>query len=308
MNSLYIGPYRQVDNLGILSRLYLQDFASISSKMMSRPVYLNIHPKYLGGQLDSENNIENLDTIIQNLPIDMLVSDYKKTNIAIPIISNKRFSPKDIAKLNKFNYVLVDDPCAYEELSSNLNVNVFFIKPNIHNHYKKVYLVADYSSNVDLIDTIILQFSSLLSKHRNLSLVLFLSGIDQQTSSLLESKIRTIYEKFSLRTDTMHIIMIASELDEESHVVAHNTGDIFLNLNDFPRNSLNFYLAEALNKPVLDLSDIDKCVINYRNNTYSEDGINIADPCSLSHYMARAISNNNHTENFKSQYIKDIIK
>lgn len=326
MNSLYIGPYRQVDNLGILSRLYLQDFASISSKMMSRPVYLNMHPKFLGGQLDSENNIENLDTIIQNLPIDMLVSDYKKTNIAIPIISNKRFSPKDIAKLNKFNYVLVDDPCAYEELSSNLNVNVFFIKPNIsyekiklaagnkrfnlgiHNHYKKVYLVADYSSNVDLIDTIILQFSSLLSKHRNLSLVLFLSGIDQQTSSLLESKIRTIYEKFSLRTDTMHIIMIASELDEESHVVAHNTGDIFLNLNDFPRNSLNFYLAEALNKPVLDLSDIDKCVINYRNNTYSEDGINIADPCSLSHYMARAISNNSHTENFKSQYIKDIIK
>ena len=141
MNSLYIGPYRQVDNLGILSRLYLQDFASISSKMMSRPVYLNMHPKYLGGQLNSENNIENLDTIIQNLPIDMLVSDYKKTNIAIPIISNKRFSSKDIAKLNKFDYILVDDPFAYDELSSKLsNLNLFFIKPNIS--YEKIKLAA----------------------------------------------------------------------------------------------------------------------------------------------------------------------
>jgi len=326
MNSLYIGPYRQIDNLGILSRLYLQDFSSVSSKIMSRPFYLSMHPKYLGGQLNSENNIENIDTIIQNLPIDMLVSDYKKTNIAIPIIGNKRFSDKDIAKLNKFNYVLVDDPYAYEELSSKLN-NTFFIKPNIsyekikfavgnkrfnlsiHNHYKKVYLVADYSSNSDLIDTIILQFSALLSKYRNLSLVLFLSGLDQQTSSLLESKIRTIYEKFSLRTDTVHIIMIASELDEESHLIAHNTGDIFLNLNDFPRNSLNFYLAESLNKPVLDLSDINKCVVNYRNNTYVDSGINIADPCSLSQFMDKAISDNKHTENFrKSQYIKDVIK
>ena len=158
MNSLYIGPYRQIDNLGILSRLYLQDFSSVSSKIMSRPFYLSMHPKYLGGQLNSENNIENIDTIIQNLPIDMLVSDYKKTNIAIPIIGNKRFSDKDIAKLNKFNYVLVDDPYSYEELSSKLN-NAFFIKPNIsyekiklaagnkrfnlsiHNHYKKVYKI-----------------------------------------------------------------------------------------------------------------------------------------------------------------------
>lgn len=326
MNTLYIGPYRQIDNVGILSRLYLQDFNTVSKSLMSRPIYLDNQSKYIAGQLEYEKDISDIDTIVQNVPISMLVPEQLKSNIAIPIVGNKKFSDKEKQILAKFDYVLIDDPLAYELLSADLE-NVFFIKPDIsyeklklaagnkrfnlgiHNHYKKIYLVADYNNNVDLIDTIILQFSSLLSKYRNLSLILFLSGMDQQASTLLESKIRTIYEKFGLKTDTIHIIMIASELDEESHIIAHNTGDILLNLNDFPRNSLNFYLAESLNKKVLDLSDVPHCSVVYRNNTYFNDGVSIADPCGLSNAIENIITMNNHTNKFNwSKYIKEIVK
>lgn len=325
MNALFIGPYRQINNIGILSRLYMQDLGRCSNQLMSRPVYLGTQPKYISNDLSYEKSISNIDTIIQNLPIDMLVTEYKKNNIAIPIIGNKKFSQKEISLLDQFDHVLIDDPMNYQILSNVLN-NVSFIKPEIsydklklsagtkkfnlgiHNHYKKMYLIADYNTNTDLVDNVIIQFSALLSKYRNISLILFLSGLDQQSSSLLESKIRTIYEKFSLKTETIHIIMIGSELDEEAHIIAHNTGDIFLNLNDFPRNSLNFYLAESLDKKVLDLTDTSICTIKYRNNNYVDDGVNIADACALTHSLEKMILEDKHTNNFESsKYIKDVL-
>ena len=74
MNILYVGSYRMDDDVGEISRLYLQDIAS-KHNVTARPIFINkntikaIDPKII----ELENNLfSEYDYCIQALPMEML--------------------------------------------------------------------------------------------------------------------------------------------------------------------------------------------------------------------------------------------
>lgn len=111
MNVFYVGPYRQRDSWGDISRSYIK-FLSKHTDLAIRPVYYNSSNESCNideelQQLESKK-IEDKDIIIQHgLPYNLIYDGSFNKNIAITSVSCCIGNTSWVANLNLFDKIIV---------------------------------------------------------------------------------------------------------------------------------------------------------------------------------------------------------
>jgi hypothetical protein len=261
MTSVFIGPYRQYDYVGQVSRAYLQSiYRTHTNKNLSfigRPLFID--PSVATPNNDSsfdiiENVPDNLSLngIIQHAPIEYLAIQKYTKNIAIPIINNKVSRMpynQNYQKLNSFDNILVENEHDKNLLiKSNVScpITVFdesFLDKDISDHRNKSYALGEknkdtfvfgfigaYRQNISIIQKIITSFLVSFRSSGDVALVVSCRGTEQDKKEL-ENYYNDLKKRLSI-IDHDHIIFIFNGLDIESAIASLNTFDCFLSIND----------------------------------------------------------------------------
>lgn len=319
MNILYLGPYRQNDDIGVLSRIYLN---SISTKfsVCSRPVYLN----------NNANNSQNIfitekcsstdfDVLVQHLPIDNLAinSNFSK-NICIPIIDSKLLNSDQTSKLNFFDQIFIDNyflyrqiktiniaPSKYRLLGVELPPEIFHTNKynlSLYDFSTKLYTILDFQKNLDMINDLCASFVSMSKNIKNLSLLLFLYNIDNNLLQGLNNRIKDLYSAFNSKLTTINIVPIGINNDLQSLILCHNTGDVFLDISETNKIPLNYHIAKNLDRKILDPTTLNYSMSLFRNNTYSPDGYDYVSGTSIYDNLTKILANNSTQHNIYKDY------
>lgn len=330
MNILYIGPYRQNNVIGWTSASLLQHLLSGKKHNITcRPIYLepgNSTTNISTSIIDAEQIVnDSYDIIIQHSDIDSLIKIHSiKKNIAIPILQDRYIDSSTITNLSTFDQILVDTKSDYQRLQqyqtiknkvktydydvaiSGKSNSTFRI--GVLECAKKIYFVGKYSNNIDNIIHICKAFIHNIGMHEYV-LLLFLFDLDTSKKNHIESIINKYYMLHDMRHTINRIVIAPIETALNDLFVAHQTGDIFLDLQDDHSNTLNTKIAKSLNKQIVqfDYSDI---VFGFdRNGQHhktgftgvSEEAINIAINNCILNYR------NNDPQPFKKENILNLI-
>lgn len=297
MNTLYIGPYRQNDDYGILSKLYLQNLIESKSKVTCRPIYLSakhIEP-YSQDLLKHEKTIyNNYDCLIQHCPIDMLTKHggFLK-NIAIPIFGHsKNIQPYQINTLSTFDKVVVDNDANEAMLvKSGLDKNISRItypiiedlviklkdkKLNlgVHNSATKFYLFGNLVDHADIIQKILVSFYISFRCEYGKSLILFIEETNKKEQLEFLNTIKALKAKLKIVSMDRSIseFVIFKNFSFEEKIAAHNTCHVFLNLTQ--KSTLQEQYAKYFGNTVLNHSNIETIdVPDYSSETYSPEDL-----------------------------------
>lgn len=291
MNILYIGPYRNKDINGLTSMqilLYLID--KLSSRVRSAPLYfdpLSAEKLVPSTIIETEKrSLESYDTIIQHTHVDQLSKIHKiSKNIAIPIVDSNGVDAKALDELSMFDSILVDTKLAYNKLAKytvirnklhTFNYNISYPNDTISRsvydigvlqHSKKMYFIGHYQKNITNIANICKSFVSNV-KSNEYTLLLFLYGLDFSAKTNLENLVKQLYINHDLKYTINRILIIPIEFNLTNLIGAHNTGDIFLDLQDDSSNSLNTKIAKALNKTIVQYG-ADHLIFSFDRNNKS---------------------------------------
>jgi len=261
MTTIFVGPYRQYDYTGQISKIYLDSIsrAAINRKMsvISRPLFID-NMSIIGENNDSLNRMEfiadnlELEAIVQHAPVEYLLTQKYTKNIAIPIIGNRiSKSPynQNYQKLNSFDYILVDNE--YDKtllIRSNITSPIFvfdepFPDKDIVEHSSKKYnlgekigdnfifgFIGAYKQNISIIQKIIVSFLISFRSCSDVHLLLCSKGTEQDRRDI-ENYYKEIKQKLKI-IDYDNVIFIFNGLETESVIASLNTFDCFLSLND----------------------------------------------------------------------------
>ena len=208
MNTLYIAPYRQSDDNGIISQLYLQQLLDSSRYNLSaRPLYIDpscaIEVSEQSPLLVETNTLDHYDICIQYAPINLLRPyNVFKHNIAIPIFeSYKTLSNKHRQLLSGFDKIIINNNTSETMLvKSDLGSKIGRIKCpislntiekqkqqkinlNIHNNTKKFYFFGHIDQDWDLIQKILISFYLAFRCEYGYSLVLCMEGANGKSQN-----------------------------------------------------------------------------------------------------------------------------
>ena len=289
MNALYLGPYRQNNDEGVLSRLYLDRICS-TFNTVSRPIYINRRSTDTQAVFKSEStDLKHFDVLIQHLPINNLAIDKRfNHNICIPILNNSIINNDQINKLNLFDKILIDNTYLYKVLSKKIKSTKYnLIRPDIskiqshsnkfnlsaYEFTQKIYTICDFQNNIDLIHSLCSCFIRLNKEFSNLCLLIFIYDIDSTAIQNISNNIKELYKICQNKINNINIIPISINNDIESLMLCHNTGDIFLDISENNKTPLNYSLAKQMNNKILDFTNIDMSISLTRNNVYFSDGV-----------------------------------
>ena len=255
MNILYIGSYRMNDDVGEISRLYLQDIAS-KHNVTARPIFINkniikiVDPKII----ELENNLfSEYDYCIQALPMEMLTfcGSIKKH---IALISHNYLNAINnysvINQLNRMDTVDVNNvkdesilvrsgiSCEIKKIDCPINIdmaNSIDKKFNfgIHSDHHKFYLFANYKEDIEIIQNAISAFYTAFRCREGHSLIMILEGSEQdkehlnKTRSELKKQIG-IPDEYNNSISELYIF---DQLSDSDKIMMHNSCDTFLNLS-----------------------------------------------------------------------------
>lgn len=292
MKILYIGPYRQNNDYGIMSKLHLQNLVQSNHHITSRPIYFseNHTERFAHDPLQYENIIhENYDYLIQYCPIDMLQrhGGFPK-NIAIPIFGRtKNVKSHTIKTLNMFDKVIVDNDMDESSLVRAGSVNHItkithpIIKDliagvrekklnlGIHNSATQFYFFGSIENDLDILQKILVSFYISFKGGYGKSLILFLDDTDKQNQIDFLNSIKEIKEKLKLNSSKSSVseFVIFKNLSFEEKIVAHNTCHVFLNFGE--KRILQEEYAKLFGNTILNSSNIETVdVPSYNANDY----------------------------------------
>lgn len=292
MNILYIGPYRQKDVNGLTSIQILSHLIQRGRhKIKCAPVYFDttrIDNEIPDNILDAEkHSLDHYDVIVQYAHTDQLMKiDKISKNIAIPIISCSRIKDSELEQLYRFDSVLVDTKLAYNKLVRNhtlrnkvhtFNYDISSLDQKIAKstynigvlqYATKVYFIGNYAKNITNIANLCKSFVANINS-QEYTLLLYLSGLDFSTKNNLDNLIKQLYINNNLQYTINRILIIPIEYTLTHLVRAHNTGDIFIDLQDDNSNSFNVKLAKYFNKTVVQYG-VENLAFQFdRNNSSS---------------------------------------
>ena len=261
MTSVFIGPYRQYDYLGQISRTYLQ---SIYLAYTNKKLSLISRPLFIDSSLTATNNIppldktedipENLalDCIIQHAPIEYLAIQKYTKNIAIPIMQNKISKMpynQNYQKLNSFDGVLVEnEQDKHLLIKSNISCPIIVFDESLSNkdilpHIDKSYnlgekmngvfvfgFIGAYKQNISIIQKIITAFLVSFRSSSDVSLIMSCRGTEQDKKEI-EKYYDDLKKRLSI-TEYNNILFIFSGLDIESSIASLNSFSCLLSIND----------------------------------------------------------------------------
>jgi hypothetical protein len=318
--------------IGITSLFVLANLLSKSNtKISARPIYLNnCEPVDIGDSsiLASEKNrFDNYDMVIQNVdPKEAIKIHSVPKNVIIPILNERILDENTISKLLDFDLVLTDTKNAYARIAntnhklSNKTKNYDYDIPmssipknkfniGILDNTKKLYFIGSYKHNVTNINYLCKSFIR-NTLNNECSLILFLFDIDAKIKNDIESMISKIYNENDIKHTINRVIVAPIDSTIDNILVAHQTGDIFIDLQDDNTNTLNNKLATILNKSIVSFT-VDDYEYNYdRNHCIYETGCSGVSYKSIDTKIKRAISDKTYSETiipFKKQHINKII-
>jgi len=280
MNILYVGPYRQDNFYGLYSQAVIQDLGSkhnlklrpifYNSSQIQRETLPNIFP-----QLENQT-LESYDCLIQHVALqDILYTNAFKRNIVIPIIDHEYddglISNKGVDEFfldsDCENIPLPEQKVKKFELNLDFSVDknqIFDIGPLIAT--RKLYFVGDYQDNIDIILSTIRSFVYLNNfLDTDISLALFVFNISAQEIQQIKEYIKKVYGVFGYKFIVDKISITPLSMNIQNILSAHNSGNIFLNLNTHACNAINSVIATSLSKEVVDFelnNDISNLYIN----------------------------------------------
>lgn len=313
MNILYLGPYRQYDYNGIISRKYINTIVrSKHIKLTTRPIYIDASCTYKDIPKDIvelENNILNkYDMLVQHLPLNYLAINKKMRNVAIPILNINTINTFNQYKLNEFDMVLVNNTYAKTSLDPLLNTPSkmfdFNIDTNmlreymgkkldlgIFNHFQKFYFIGDHNTNIDIVEDIIKAFYTNYYSFNDTCLILFLRNI----SSDIETYIKKIHDKFKIKDSIHSILIVPIGTNEQDIIMAHGSCNIFLDINDDNRESLHNKYVQFFKNKTITLLDLSLSKSRIRNNRTSMEYFDIVDTHNLSNHFINIINKSTAT-------------
>ena len=304
MNILYLGPYRQYDYNGIISRKYINTIVrSKHIKLTTRPIYIDASCTYKDipkNIVELEHNILNTyDMLVQHLPVNYLAINKKMKNVAIPILNINKVNTFNQYKLNEFDMVLVNNIYAKTSLDPLLNTPSkmfdFNIDTNmlreyigkkldlgIFNHFQKFYFIGDHNTNIDIVEDIIKAFYTNYYSFNDTCLILFLRNINSD----IETYIKKIHDKFKIKDSIHNILIVPIGNNEHDIIAAHGSCNIFLDINDDNRESLHNKYVQFFKNKTITLLDLSLSKSRIRNNKTSMEYFDTVDTYNLSnHFM-----------------------
>lgn len=261
MTTVFIGPYRQYDYIGQISKIYLESiyktFINRKMSVIGRPLFTDNMSviQNLGDRLNAIENIPEdiqLNGVIQHAPIEYLLIQKYTKNIAIPIIDNRISKTpynQNYQKLNSFDSILVDNEHDKTLLiKSNITCPItvfdesFSDKDTIEHSSKKYNLgekigdnfifgfIGTYKQNISIIQKIIVSFLISFRSSSDTNLLICCKGTEQDKRDLENYYTETKQKLKIIGYD--NIIFIFNSLEIESAMASLNTFDCFLSLND----------------------------------------------------------------------------
>jgi hypothetical protein len=322
MNILYLGQYRDVSINGLHSEAILNSLSNLGN-VTSRHILSDSCKTYNNRIVFSENKTnEEYDVLIQHLPINSLCYTQKiKRNIAIPILGSELLSEDDIGYLNLFDEVLVDEPLAKQTLDIVLNkpskpYNLKYqdlikktdqiISFPSHNQMKKFYAIMDYDHNNEHIFDLISEFIPATLNQENICLVLYLINSNSTHINQIQEHILGIQKICNINKENLAKIIVAPIPTTYSDLcLAHKAGDVFLDLQDYPKNSLNSYVASTYGNLIFSQSDSNTQFTNIRDGAFSLNGHIVFDKAFLKNITTGQVEATNNT--FTNNYLEDIL-
>lgn len=329
MNILYLGPYRQNNINGWTSTSLLKHLlSSKKNNITCRPVYVepsNTITEVEGIIKKSENTTyEHYDSIIQHANIDSLIKiNGIEHNIAIPIINDKLMNSENLENLCNFDKILVDTKLTYNRLqqykeiknkvktydyeldiksSSNSSFHIGILEQS-----KKIYFIGKYDSNLNNIVNICKAFIHNIQSNEYV-LILFLFDLDLSKKKYIESIINQYYLLHNMKYTINRTIIIPIDTKLDNMLVAHQTGNIYLDLQDDNSNSLNVKIASMLNKSIVQFNYDDMVFLFDRNNQHNTMGFTGVSEKAINREIYNCMNNNiNKPQIFKKENILNLL-
>jgi len=293
MNSLFVGPYRQNNLTGLTSLSILHHLAAnvpTTHNLCCRNIYtesVNIDRtnQLCDKFLDLEHSAKRPDIIIQHVPVDSVYLNRAVYNICIPIIDSRNIEMSQLIRLAACNKILVDNSYSYQLLSTLIPNKISLInyspiivdiaeqlKLGVYQHTQKLYFVGTYAENMDLLHDLILTFIVSMSGNSDVSLLLFLTNMSQKDVEALNKYVQQTYNDINVSNIFTKVIVIPIQPDLSIINNCHKTGDVYLAINDNPKNALNINYAKYHNKRVIDWSSLTYEYTYRRNKRISSIG------------------------------------
>lgn len=255
-NILYMGPYRQNDIFGEISRSYLRCI-KLSNNVLSVPIYYtnNVLDNYPNHK-DEIKTFSDFDCIIQHcLPGDFFVNKNYGKNIGITTIDTYDWSLNydSISNLNTLDEIWV---CSDKEqknlIKSGITTNIKKIHPsietntiinnksklelNICDNVLKFYSIID-DINIEDFEPLILAFNLAFNFYDDVVLI-----IETKTKDI-EQQISLIKQKIGFKHKFKQEIIVP-KAPKNNNSKTHNTGDCFISCKK--NNSFDTNLIEAI--------------------------------------------------------------
>ncbi|NVM35960.1 MAG: hypothetical protein HWN81_10210 [Candidatus Lokiarchaeota archaeon] len=336
MSILYIGPYRQTDGWGKISKNFLDYlFHSIEDKneLSCRNIWYNQNiNSVLTGDLYKfeKRKVNNPEILIQHgIPNNLVYNGKFKKNIAITSVDHSIENTSWILNLNMFDTVAVFSEYEKELLEkSGIKTNIFHFDtypPNTEDDIiknfdldfktKKTFYAKVSTKSTTGINEILSAYYSTFTLLDNVILILYSDDKD------IQDFINKFKEKIGLYTDTNFYPMVAIVQDTSLINWSHKFSDFYLNVNYDAKPTNDFIKSLYYNKLCLCLDNINLfkdyeyyvksnyeiIAQNNKNNFYKTNNhYKIPSSIDLSKKMKMAFDNYKIKENKSSLTYKNI--
>lgn len=274
-NILYLGPYKHTHYLGQLSLRNIHE--------LMRSPSLNVIPKHIhidssdvfdashiiSDTITSIDNIEKIDLIIQNLPLDFLTSNTYTQNIVIPFL-NPYINYSNTDLLDNYDYVLVDDQYTKDHLShKNTNIQIYeqttpIIINNCNNErynlgaYDSLYkygFIGHYAKESSVVQKLIQSFLTALRTNNNAYLFILLTATEKEKSEL-ETFYNTLKQSLKI-TNYDKVLFMYNGCGHIDSIRFLNNIDCYVSLNTYTKYSMYEKYCKEAGKSYITYKDID---------------------------------------------------
>lgn len=324
MNILYIGQYRNISLNGLYSEVILDNLHQVG-QVTTRSIISRYSDKYSNRTILSDNKYhDEYDMIIQHLPVESLCYTQQiNRNIAIPILEGSLLSEENIDYLNLFDSVLVDSNLTkqyldgvltkpttlyklrYDDTIKNINENISF---PAYNQMQKLYTIIDYRHNTEYALTLISEFIAVTLNQENICLIIYLLDANTSMVNEIQSHISSIQKLCHIQQDNLAKVVIAPiNCSNHDLCLAHRAGDVFLDLQDYPRNPLNENIASFYKNKYIGISSNNMKLTPIRDGSFSFNGHMIFDVSQVYRITSGNIDQETLLDNSNSNYLDKIL-
>jgi|688.fasta_scaffold210111_3 hypothetical protein len=274
---LYIGPYREFSDTGIISRKYIQSLSLTKNNIAVKPFY-NLLKSYPQTNINSsvleleDNKKDEYDIVIQHAFPHQLCYDSKfEKNIAIVnpeclnygldyfnyinqmdiIIVPSEFSKRSLigCGVDQNKIYTVPVPIDLVEIDSFKNA-----LPEKSNNKYSFYIIDDFISKSN-IETILLAFLVISSKYQNIELIIKIEQSTNFSENTFKEIINNIYSLFPADHSRTLPTIINGETDYSKVLAMHNNCDCLIDISSGKSFSCSILEAMVFNNNIIALND-----------------------------------------------------